>query len=162
MTTTTSSLPQPVHDAVITVPAYFDNKQKKATEKAGRMAGLNVLRLITEPAAAAVAYGLHKDNQQKNVFVFDLGGGTLDISILKVKKNKYTVVATNGDTQLGGIDFDDKLLDFCLKDVEKKYAPKFRIWKKYVANNRVVHKLRDACERAKKLLSTRMEVIILN
>ena len=152
MTTTTSSLPQPVHDAVITVPAYFDNKQKKATEKAGRMAGLNVLRLITEPAAAAVAYGLHKDNQQKNVFVFDLGGGTLDISILKVKNNKYTVVATNGDTQLGGIDFDDKLLDFCLEDVEKKYG------QDVAERKRVVQRLRTACERTKKMLSTKLEV----
>ena len=137
---------------MITVPAYFDNKQKKATEKAGRIAGLKVLRLITEPAASALAYGLHRNKGEKNVFVFDLGGGTYDISVLKVKDNKYSVVSTNGDTQLGGIDFDEKLLQFCVHDFLEKTGEDIH------QDVKAMHKLRVDCEKAKIHLSSRIEV----
>ena len=139
---------------MITVPAYFNNKQKKATRKAGKIAGLNVLRLITEPAAAAVAYGLDDPDRQVNVFVFDLGGGTFDISILKVKDQKYKVIATNGDTELGGIDFDDKLLEYCMGDFKKKHG------KDMSEDLTAVLRLREACELAKKELSSLYEVLL--
>ena len=111
------------------------------------------MRLITEPAAAAVAYGLHGFGQDaKYVFVFDLGGGTYDISVLRVKNNKYKVLSTNGDTQLGGIDFDDKLHEYCMEDFNKKY-------KKDMSNDsRAVQRLRESCESAKKELAHCNEV----
>jgi len=137
-----------VTDAVITVPAYFTNRQKKATLKAGQIAGLNVLRLINEPAAAAIAYGLHRDHKkEKNIFVFDLGGGTFDVSILSVFDNTYKMLAINGDNELGGRDFDDKMVTHFIRDFRKKYRLKL------FDNRRTLHRLKAACERAKVILS---------
>ncbi len=110
-----------VTNAVITVPANFNNSQRQATKDAGRIAGLNVLRIINEPTAAAVAYGLnHRNDDEKNILVFDLGGGTFDVSILNVNEEMLEVKATNGNTHLGGVDFDNKIMEFCIKKNLKK------------------------------------------
>lgn len=106
---------QKVKDAVITVPAYFNDSQRQATKDAGAIAGLNVLRIINEPTAAAIAYGLDKRNQgERNVLIFDLGGGTFDVSLLQIDDGVFEVKATAGDTHLGGEDFDNKLVDYCV------------------------------------------------
>ena len=104
-------LGQEVSEAVITVPAYFNDKQRQATKDAGKIAGLDVLRIINEPTAAALAYGLDK-KQDQLIVVFDLGGGTFDISILELGEGVFEVKATNGDTHLGGEDFDNRIVDF--------------------------------------------------
>ena len=104
-----SYLGEPVTEAVITVPAYFDDSQRKATQDAGRIAGLNVLRIINEPTAAAVAYGLDNEAPQK-ILVYDLGGGTFDVSIIEIEDGTFTVLATGGDTRLGGDDFDQRIV----------------------------------------------------
>merc|ERR1719494_1138860 len=95
-----------VDNAVVTVPAYFNDSQRKATKDAGTISGLNILRIINEPTAAAIAYGLDKKGGEKNVLVFDLGGGTFDVSLLTIDNGVFEVVSTNGDTHLGGEDFD--------------------------------------------------------
>lgn len=95
-----------VHDAVITVPAYFNDAQRSSTKDAGVIAGLNVVRVLNEPTAAAVAYGMDKKGEEKHVLVYDLGGGTFDVSLLSIDKGVYEVLATSGDTHLGGEDFD--------------------------------------------------------
>ena len=100
-----------VNDAVITVPAYFNDSQRQATKDAGVIAGLEVLRIINEPTAAAIAYGLDKKSGEKNIIVFDLGGGTFDVSLLTIDNGVFEVVATSGDTHLGGEDFDQRLLN---------------------------------------------------
>ena len=105
-----SYLGEPVTEAVITVPAYFDDSQRKATQDAGRIAGLNVLRIINEPTAAAVAYGLDNEAAQK-ILVYDLGGGTFDVSIIEIEDGTFTVLATGGDTHLGGDDFDERIVE---------------------------------------------------
>ncbi len=103
-----------VKDAVITVPAYFNDSQRQATKDAGVIAGLNVLRIINEPTAAAIAYGLDKNHSsERNVLIFDLGGGTFDVSLLSIDDGLFEVKATHGDTHLGGEDFDNKLVEFC-------------------------------------------------
>merc|ERR550519_351243 len=99
-----------VSDAVITVPAYFNDAQRQATKDAGQISGLNVKRVINEPTAAALAYGLNKAKEEGTVVVYDLGGGTFDVSILTLSQGVFEVMATNGDTSLGGEDFDTKLL----------------------------------------------------
>jgi len=103
----------PVKDAVVTVPAYFNDSQRQATKDAGSIAGLNVLRIINEPTAAAIAYGLDKKNEkgEKNVLIFDLGGGTFDVTLLSIDEGIFEVKATAGDTHLGGEDFDNRLVD---------------------------------------------------
>lgn len=110
-----------IKDVVITVPAYFKDAQRKATKRAGTLAGLRVMRIINEPTAAAIAYGLQqdkkletKDDNEKNVVVFDLGGGTFDVSCVTIEDSVYEVVALAGDTRLGGQAFDTKLVEFCL------------------------------------------------
>lgn len=101
-------------DAVITVPAYFNDSQRQATKDAGQIAGLSVLRIINEPTAAAIAFGLDKTTEkEKNVMIFDLGGGTFDVSILTIENGLFEVKATNGDTHLGGEDFDNRMVQFC-------------------------------------------------
>ncbi|XP_076899319.1 heat shock cognate 70 kDa protein-like [Bidens hawaiensis] len=144
----------PVRDAVITVPAYFSDKQRQATKNAGILAGLNVIRLINEPTAAAVAYGLDKladprHPQQKNVFVFDLGGGTFDVSLLTIsKEGVIRVIAVGGDTHLGGEDFDKAMVDHCVEEFKKKQ-------KKDISKNaRAMGRLKVACEKAKRDLSS--------
>lgn len=104
-------------DAVVTVPAYFNDAQRQATKDAGAIAGLNVLRIINEPTAAAIAYGLEKSTEhEKKVLIFDLGGGTFDVSILAIEEGVFEVKATNGDTHLGGEDFDNRIVSFCVND----------------------------------------------
>ena len=114
--TAESYLGEKVTNAVITVPAYFNDSQRQSTKDAGRIAGLNVLRIINEPTAAALAYGLDKlsESGRRYVLIFDLGGGTFDVSLLAIEKGYFEVIATNGDTHLGGEDFDNRLVEFCI------------------------------------------------
>ena len=114
-------LGEKVTDADITVPAYFDDSQRQATKDAGRIAGLNILRIINEPTAASLAYGLDKKKEEK-VAVFDLGGGTFDISVLELGEEVFEVKSTNGDTHLGGEDFDQKLIEFICNEFRKNKA----------------------------------------
>ena len=147
-----------VKNAVITVPAYFNNAQRIATKDAGRIAGLNVLRIVNEPTAAALAYGLEKTTEERTVLIFDIGGGTFDVSVLTIYDGIFEVKATNGDTHLGGEDFDKKLVKYCLKEFQKKNK-KLDI-NKYIKNKRVLQKLKTACEKAKITLSTSKSVWI--
>jgi len=139
-----------VNKAVITVPAYFNDAQRQATKDAGRIAGLNVLRIINEPTAAAIAYGLDKSvasEQEKNVLIFDLGGGTFDVSLLTIDEGVFEVKATAGNTHLGGEDFDNSLVDHFVKEFKRKN--KYDLTK----SNRAMRRLRSQCERAKRTLS---------
>merc|ERR1712054_468559 len=112
-----------VNDAVVTVPAYFNDSQRQATKDAGAIAHLNVLRIINEPTAAAIAYGLDKKGTgERNVLIFDLGGGTFDVSLLTIDDGVFEVKATAGDTHLGGEDFDNKIVSWCAADFNKKYG----------------------------------------
>jgi len=108
-----------VKNAVITVPAYFNDSQRQSTKDAGAIAGLNILRIINEPTAAAIAYGLDKKDEQ-NILIFDLGGGTFDVSILSIDEGIFEVKATAGDTHLGGEDFDNRMVDYCLQELKRK------------------------------------------
>lgn len=139
------------NDAVVTVPAYFNDSQRQATKDAGAIAGLNVLRIINEPTAAAIAYGLDKKMTQlgeQNVLIFDLGGGTFDVSILTIEGGIFEVKSTAGDTHLGGEDFDIRLVKHFIEEFKRKSK------KDISKNNRAVRRLRTACERAKRTLST--------
>merc|ERR1712070_734749 len=112
-----------VKQAVVTCPAYFNNQQRSATQDAGTIAGLNVLRIINEPTAAAIAYGLDKQTgSEKNILIFDLGGGTFDVSLLTIDDGVFEVRATAGDTHLGGEDFDNRIVSWCAADFNKKYG----------------------------------------
>merc|ERR1719420_2853669 len=139
-----------VKNAVITVPAYFNDSQRQATKDAGMIAGLNVLRIINEPTAAAIAYGLEKGkgSQEKNVLIFDLGGGTFDVSILSIEDGIFEVKATAGDTHLGGEDFDHNMVQHFIKEFKRKHRGK-----DITSNARALRRLRSACERAKRTLS---------
>jgi chaperone protein DnaK len=145
-----------VTHAVVTVPAYFNDAQRQATKDAGTIAGLTVMRIINEPTAAAIAYGLDKREGEKNVLVFDLGGGTFDVSLLTIDNGVFEVVATNGDTHLGGEDFDQRVMDYFIKLYKKKKGKDVR------KDNRAVQKLRREVEKAKRALSsshqTRIEI----
>jgi len=148
-------LSKPVKDAVITVPAYFNDSQRQATKDAGANAGLNVLRIINEPTAAAIAYGLDKKGKgEKNVLIFDLGGGTFDVSLLTIEDGIFEVKATAGDTHLGGEDFDNKLVEYCAADFLKKTSLDIR------DNPRAMRRLRTQCERAKRILSSSTQTTI--
>jgi len=138
-----------VDSAVITVPAYFNDSQRQATKDAGLIAGLNVLRIINEPTAAAIAYGLDKQHKgERNVLIFDLGGGTFDVSLLTIEEGIFEVKATAGDTHLGGEDFDNRLVNHFVQEFKRKH-------KKDISNNqRALRRLRTACERAKRTLSS--------
>jgi heat shock protein 5 len=141
-------LEREVVNAVVTVPAYFNDAQRQATKDAGVIAGLNVLRIINEPTAAAIAYGLDKKSKEKNILVYDLGGGTFDVSILTIDEGVFEVLATNGDTHLGGEDFDQRLMSHFIKLIQKKY-------KVDLSNDqRALSKLRREMEKAKRSLST--------
>lgn len=146
-------LGQKVTDAVITVPAYFNDSQRQATKDAGKIAGLNVLRIINEPTAAALAYGLEKKKDQK-IAVFDLGGGTFDISILEIGDGVFEVKSTNGDTHLGGEDFDQRLIDFLVTEFKKDQGIDLR------NDKMALQRLKEAAEKAKMELSTSMETDI--
>ena len=137
-----------VKDAVITVPAYFNDSQRQATKDAGSIAGLNVLRIINEPTAAAIAYGLDNKSIEKNVLIFDLGGGTFDVSLLNIDDGIFEVKATAGDTHLGGEDFDNILLKYFTNEFKRKHRHDL------TDNKRASRRLRTACEKAKRTLSS--------
>jgi len=137
-----------VKNAVITVPAYFNDSQRQATKDAGTISGLNVLRIINEPTAAAIAYGLDKKGKEKNVLIFDLGGGTFDVSLLTIEEGIFEVKATAGDTHLGGEDFDNRMVDYFVQEFKQKTR------KDLTGNQRALRRLRTACERAKRTLSS--------
>ena len=146
-------LGEKVTDAVITVPAYFNDSQRQATKDAGRIAGLNVLRIINEPTAAALAYGLDKKKDEK-IAVFDLGGGTFDISILELGEGVFEVKSTNGDTHLGGEDFDQRVMDYLVAEFKKDQGIDLR------NDKMALQRLKEAAEKAKMELSTTMETDI--
>jgi len=147
--TSEAYLGKTVTDAVVTVPAYFNDSQRQATKDAGTISGLNVLRIINEPTAAAIAYGLDKKvGGERNVLIFDLGGGTFDVSILTIEDGIFEVKSTNGDTHLGGEDFDNRMVNHFIGEFKRKH-------KKDISDNkRAVRRLRTACERAKRTLSS--------
>lgn len=146
-------LGEKVNDAVITVPAYFNDSQRQATKDAGRIAGLNVMRIINEPTAAALAYGLDKKKDEK-IAVFDLGGGTFDISILELGEGVFEVKSTNGDTHLGGEDFDQRVMDFLVSEFKKDQGIDLR------SDKMALQRLKEAAEKAKMELSSAMETDI--
>ena len=143
-------LGEPITDAVITVPAYFNDSQRQATKDAGKIAGLNVLRIINEPTAASLAYGLDKKAEEK-IAVFDLGGGTFDISVLEIGEGVFEVKATNGDTHLGGEDFDLRLIDYLADEFRREQGIDLR------SDKMALQRLKEAAENAKKELSSSME-----
>ena len=144
-----------VTDAVVTVPAYFNDSQRQATKDAGTISGLNVLRIINEPTAAAIAYGLDKKGQgERNVLIFDLGGGTFDVSILTIEDGIFEVKSTAGDTHLGGEDFDNRMVNHFVQEFKRKHK------KDMSTNKRAVRRLRTACERAKRTLSSSTQASI--
>jgi len=144
-----------VTDAVVTVPAYFNDSQRQATKDAGTISGLNVLRIINEPTAAAIAYGLDKKvGDETNVLIFDLGGGTFDVSILTIEDGIFEVKSTAGDTHLGGEDFDNRLVDHFIKEFKRKHK------KDITGNKRALRRLRTACERAKRTISSSAQASI--
>jgi len=137
-----------IANAVVTVPAYFNDSQRQATKDAGTISGLNVLRIINEPTAAAIAYGLDKKvGQERHVLIFDLGGGTFDVSILTIEDGIFEVKSTSGDTHLGGEDFDNRMVNFFVQEFKRKHK------KDLTSNKRALRRLRTACERAKRTLS---------
>ncbi|MEK7377976.1 MAG: Hsp70 family protein, partial [Candidatus Binatota bacterium] len=146
-------LGEKVTEAVITTPAYFNDSQRQATKDAGRIAGLNVLRIINEPTAASLAYGLDKKKDEK-IAVFDLGGGTFDISILELGEGVFEVKATNGDTFLGGEDFDQKMMDYLADEFKKDQGIDLR------KDRMALQRLKEAAEKAKCELSSSMETDI--
>lgn len=148
-----SYLGEKVESVVITVPAYFDDAQRQATKQAGEITGFKVERIINEPTAASLAYGLDKKNAQK-IAVYDLGGGTFDISILELGEGVFEVKATNGDTHLGGDDFDERIVDWIVSEFKKEYAVDLK------ADKQALQRVRDAAEKAKIELSASAEVEI--
>lgn len=150
-------LGQKIKNAVITVPAYFNDSQRQATKDAGAISGLNVMRIINEPTAAAIAYGLDKkasNSGEKNVLIFDLGGGTFDVSLLTIEEGIFEVKATAGDTHLGGEDFDNRLVNHFVAEFKRKHK------KDISGNARALRRLRTACERAKRTLSSTTQTTI--
>ncbi len=147
-------LGETVTQAVITVPAYFNDAERQATKDAGRIAGLEVLRIINEPTAASLAYGLDKTEQNEKIFVYDLGGGTFDVSILELGDGVFEVLSTNGDTHLGGDDFDQKIIDYIADDFKAQYGIDLR------NDKSAVQRLKEAAEKAKIELSSSMQTNI--
>merc|ERR1712073_266273 len=154
--TAEAHLGQGVNDAVVTVPAYFNDSQRQATKDAGTISGMNVLRIINEPTAAAIAYGLDKKGTgERNILIYDMGGGTFDVSLLTIEDGIFEVKATAGDTHLGGEDFDNRIVDFCLQDFKRKNRGK-----DMAGNHRAIRRLRTQCERAKRTLSSSTQATI--
>ena len=147
-------LGEPVTEAVITVPAYFNDAQRQATKDAGKIAGLDVKRIVNEPTAAALAYGLDKKNVDQKVLVFDLGGGTFDVSLLDLADGVVEVLATNGDNHLGGDDWDQRIIDWCAEKFEKENGIDLR------KDPMALQRLKEACENAKKELSSAQQAQI--
>lgn len=143
-------LGEKVTDAVITVPAYFTDSQRQATKDAGKIAGLNVQRIINEPTAASLAYGLDKGDTQQKILVYDLGGGTFDVSILELGDGVFEVLATNGDNNLGGDDFDEAIINYLAEQFKKQEGIDLR------QDNMALQRLKEAAEKAKKELSSTM------
>ena len=148
-----------VKNAVVTVPAYFNDSQRKATKDAGDIAGLNVLRIINEPTAAAIAYGLDKmalagSISKRNVLIFDVGGGTADVSLLTIEKGVFKVKAVAGDNHLGGEDFDDRMLKHFVEIFKRQHKVDIS------GDSRALRRLRTACEKAKRILSSATETTI--
>ncbi len=144
-----------VDDAIITVPAYFNDSQRQATKDAGKISGLNVLRIINEPTAAAIAYGLDKNfKSERNVLIFDLGGGTFDVSLLTLEEGLFEVRATNGHTHLGGEDFDNRLVEYCAGEFRRKNNIDLK------ENPKALRRVRAACEKAKRTLSASTQATI--
>ena len=143
-----------VTNAVVTVPAYFNDAQRQATKDAGTISGLNVVRILNEPTAAAIAYGLDKKSGEKNILVFDLGGGTFDVSILTIDNGVFEVIATSGDTHLGGEDFDQRVIDHFIKVIKKKQSVDIS------GDKRAIQKLKREVENSKRALSSTHEVKI--
>ncbi|WP_177163252.1 Hsp70 family protein, partial [Oenococcus oeni] len=141
-------LGETVNDAVITVPAYFNDAQRQATKDAGKIAGLNVQRIINEPTAAALAFGLDKLDKDQKILVYDLGGGTFDVSILELGDGVFEVLSTNGDTHLGGDDFDQKVIDWLVEDFKKENGVDLS------TDSLALQRLKDEAKKAKKTLSS--------
>ncbi|KAJ7709977.1 heat shock protein 70 family [Mycena rosella] len=153
--TAESYLGTTINNAVVTVPAYFNDSQRQATKDAGTISGMNVLRIINEPTAAAIAYGLDKKViGERNVLIFDLGGGTFDVSLLTIEEGIFEVKATAGDTHLGGEDFDNRLVNHFAQEFKRKNK------KDLSSNLRALRRLRTACERAKRTLSSAAQTSI--
>lgn len=144
-------LDKEINNAVVTVPAYFNDAQRQATKDAGTISGLNVRRIINEPTAAAIAYGLDKKGGEKNILVFDLGGGTFDVTLLTIDNGVFEVLATNGDTHLGGEDFDQRIMKYFMKVFKKKHSVSLQ------NDKRALQKLRRESERVKRALSTQAQ-----
>lgn len=147
-----------IENAVITVPAYFNDAQRSATKDAGRIAGLNVLRIINEPTAAAIAYGFgtsgNANDDEKNILICDIGGGTTDFTVLVLSEGIYEVKATSGDNHLGGEDFDNRLVLHLVDEIKRKYK------KDITDNQRAMRRLKTSCERAKRTLSSALQASI--
>ena len=136
-----SKLGEKITQAVITVPAYFNDAQRQATKDAGQIAGLEVLRIVNEPTAASLAYGLDKEGKEETIAVYDLGGGTFDVSILRVGEGVFEVIATNGDTFLGGDDFDQRIIDWVCDEFRREQGIDLR------QDRMALQRLKEAAER---------------
>ncbi|MFN3528269.1 MAG: Hsp70 family protein, partial [Candidatus Altarchaeaceae archaeon] len=147
-------LGEPVKKAVITVPAYFNDNQRQATKDAGAIAGLEVVRIINEPTAASLAYGLDKSEKEHKIMVFDLGGGTLDVTIMEFGQGVFEVKGTDGDTQLGGTDMDNAIIDYLVKEFKEQEGVDLR------QDKQAMIRLKEAAEKAKIELSTVLETEI--
>lgn len=143
-----------VKHAVVTVPAYFNDAQRQATKDAGTIAGLKIERVINEPTAAAIAYGLDKQDREETILVFDLGGGTFDVTLLSIDNGVFEVRSTSGDTHLGGEDFDQRLMEWCISQFKRQSG------KDVTGDKRAIQRLRSQCERAKRTLSTQSSASI--
>jgi len=141
-------LGEEIHQAVITVPAYFNDNQRQATKDAGAIAGLEVVRIINEPTAAALAYGIDKTETDQKIMVFDFGGGTLDVTIMEFSEGVFEVISTSGDTQLGGTDMDESLMEFVVSEFQKESMMDLR------SDKMAMWRVQEACEKAKIELST--------
>ena len=147
-------LGEPVSEAVITVPAYFNDNQRQATKDAGAIAGLDVKRIINEPTAAALAYGIDKTKESQKILVFDLGGGTLDVTVMEFGEGVFEVLSTSGDTQLGGTDMDEAIINFLNEDFKKKEGIDIK------SDKNAYIRLKDASEKAKIELSSTLSTEI--
>ena len=144
-------LGEEINNAVVTVPAYFNDAQRQATKDAGTIAGLNVGRIMNEPTAAAIAHGMHKTGKESNVLVFDLGGGTFDVTLMTIDNGVFEVLATSGDTHLGGEDFDQRVMQYFMKVIKKKNGIDIS------GDKRALQKLRKEVERVKRALSSQQQ-----
>jgi len=153
-------LGKPVQHAVVTVPAYFNDAQRQATKDAGTISGMAVQRIINEPTAAAIAYGIDQTGGEKTILVFDLGGGTFDVTLLTIENGVFEVLATNGDTHLGGEDFDQRVMQYCLKRMGSGGKGGGGMGKRVAADKRALQKLRREVERVKRALSSQPQVIM--